>query len=386
MKRISFNAGELSPELLQRKNGQWVWEPFTFKTIPWRHSGYRDASVLILSQANGTYSVVIPDSLLDVERSMESGDVLRASYYTEQQEAFSYRSSLLSGVVKTELLSHASAYAPGDKLALRADTSLAYYVCIKDLDAGSFVNGLNAPENYPENYPENFLKAESTDGFGSVNGLTQRHYSRNEKIVLQSGYWEHYTCIRTFSDSADYMEGDVSPSDYPGHFIRGFPVGDALPCKDVLCRIRRGWNEHDLYLAIAACGNVSPGRLKQLKFLLLILPAPAWVIQPSGFCLSRFNRPAGKKAIFQPCKKGRQPFPGRGDHPVFSTNFLDRKNLFGQRKEQVCHSQNRGRSGPTASPRFQREASAPSGKGHSNRARVVSIQHQGIPPAKYARL
>lgn len=111
MKRISFNAGELSPELLQRKNGQWVWEPFTFKTIPWRHSGYRDASVLILSQANGTYSVVIPDSLLDVERSMESGDVLRASYYTEQQEAFSYRSSLLSGVIKTELLSHASAYA-----------------------------------------------------------------------------------------------------------------------------------------------------------------------------------------------------------------------------------------------------------------------------------
>lgn len=227
---LLFTHPACPPCVLKRKNGQWVWEPFTFKTIPWRHSGYRDASVLILSQADGTYSVVIPDSLPEAERSMESGDVLRASFFTEQQEAFSYRSSLLAGVVKTELLSRASAYAPGDKLALRADTSLAYYVCIKDLEAGSFVNGLNAPENYPDN----FLKAESTDGFDSVtpvSGLAQRHYSRNEKIVLQSGYWEYYTCIRAFSGSADYMEGAVSPSDYPGHFLRGLPIGDALPCK-----------------------------------------------------------------------------------------------------------------------------------------------------------
>ncbi len=28
------------------------------------------------------------------------------------------------------------------------------------------------------------------------------------------------------------MEGAVLPADYPGHFVRGLPIGDALPCKD----------------------------------------------------------------------------------------------------------------------------------------------------------
>lgn len=39
----------------------------------------------------------------------------------------------------------------------------------------------------------------------------------------------------------------------------------------LLCRIRRGWNEDDFYLAVAARGNMSPGRLKQLNFFLLIM-------------------------------------------------------------------------------------------------------------------
>ncbi len=176
--------------------------PFSVKAYPWRHSGYRDDPVLILTQADGSYSVVLPDSLPDAERAMESGDILRASFYTEQQEAFSYRSSLLVEVRKTELLSPTSSFASGARLALQGDSSLAYYVCIKDLEAGSFINELNAPENYPDN----FLKAESTDGFDSltpISGLSERNYTKNEKLVLKSGYWEYFTCIRAFSGADD---------------------------------------------------------------------------------------------------------------------------------------------------------------------------------------
>ncbi|WP_448806719.1 hypothetical protein [Akkermansia sp.] len=227
---LLFTHPACPPHVLKRENSQWKFEPFSFKAHPWRHIGYRDDPVLILTQADGSYSVVLPDSLPDAERSMESGDILRASFYTEQQEAFSYRSSLLAGVRKTELLSPTSSFASGARLALRGDSSLAYYVCIKDLEAGSFINGLNAPENYPDN----FLKAESTDGFDAltpISGLSERNYTKNEKLVLKSGYWEYFTCIRAFSGADDYVEGAVSPADYPGHFVRGLPIGDALPCK-----------------------------------------------------------------------------------------------------------------------------------------------------------
>lgn len=227
---LLFSHPACPPCVLKREEGLWKFEPFSFKILPWRHTGYRDEEILLFGTGDGGYSVVFPDTLPETERSMEAGDVLRASFYTEQEEAFAYRSALLAGVQKFDLLSATSSFAAGARLARRGDTSLAYYVCIKDLDAGSFINGLNAPENYPDN----FLKAESTDGFESVtpiSGLSERKYTKNEKIVLLSGYWEYWTCIRAFSGAADYVEGAVSPGDYPGHFLRGLAVGDALPCK-----------------------------------------------------------------------------------------------------------------------------------------------------------
>lgn len=36
----------------------------------------------------------------------------------------------------------------------------------------------------------------------------------------------------------------------------------------LLCRIRRGWDEHDFYIAMASCGKMSPRRMKQLLFFL----------------------------------------------------------------------------------------------------------------------
>lgn len=227
---LLFTHPSSPPCVLKRTDGQWQFEPFGFKVCPWRHTGYRDEEILIIGGADSSYSVILPDTLPDAERRCEAGDILRASYYTEEQEAYAYRASLLAGVQTFGTLSPSSAYAEGVRLARRGDSSLAYYVCVKDLPAGSFVNGLNSPENYPDN----FLKAESTDGFDAVapiSGLSERSYGRNEKIVLQSGYWEYWTCIHPYSGAADYIEGAVSPDDYPGHFIRGLAVGDALPCK-----------------------------------------------------------------------------------------------------------------------------------------------------------
>ncbi len=227
---LLFTHPRCAPCVLKRENSQWKFEPFPFKIHPWRHTGHRDEEILIIGGSGSSYTVILPQTLPDIERSMEAGDILRASCYTEQQEAFSYRSTLLAGIQTFDTLTPATSCVQGAKLARRGDTSLAYYVCIKDLDAGSFVNGLNAPENYPDN----FAKAESTTGFDTItpiSGLSERKYTRNEKIVLQSGYWEYYTCIRAFTGSADYVEGAVSPGDYPGHFIRGLTIGDALPSK-----------------------------------------------------------------------------------------------------------------------------------------------------------
>lgn len=227
---LLFTHPRCAPCTLKREAGLWKFEPFDFKVHPWRHTGYRDEQLLIIGAGDGSYSVIIPDSLPEEERAMEAGDILRASCYTEQQEAFAYRSSLLAGVQTINTLSHTSAWTAGAKLARRGDTSLDYYICTKDLDAGSFVNGLNSPENYPDN----FLRAENTDGFDTVtpiSGLSERKYTKNEKIVLKSGYWNYWTCVRAFDGSSDYVEGAVSPDDYPGHFIKGLPIGDALPCK-----------------------------------------------------------------------------------------------------------------------------------------------------------
>ncbi len=227
---LLFTHPRCAPCVLKRENNQWKFEPFPFNIHPWRHTGSRDEPLLIIGAGDGSYTVALPDTLPETERTMEAGDILRASTYTDQQEASAYRSSLLAGVQSFDVLSTSTTHAAGAKLARRSDTSLAYYVCTKDLDAGSFVGGLNSPENYPDN----FLKAESTDGFDSVtpiSGLSERRYSKNEKIVLKSGYWEYYTCIRAFSGPADYITGAVSPADYPGHYIRGLAVGDALPCK-----------------------------------------------------------------------------------------------------------------------------------------------------------
>lgn len=65
-------------------------------------------------------------------------------------------------------------------------------------------------------------------------------------------------------------------------------IGGAALCIHSLCRIRKDWNEHDFYLAAAVCGNMSPRRLEQLKFLLLILACSGLAYSTFRFLTSLF--------------------------------------------------------------------------------------------------
>ncbi|QHV66184.1 hypothetical protein DMI80_09890 [Akkermansia muciniphila] len=221
------------PIMVLKRNGagEWTFEEFQFKSVPWREEGYRDYPVTVSRDASGDYSVFFPEELEDVERECSSGDLLRVSYYTTQQDLFNYASQLLNGVSIITVLSPSSNIAKGQKIARRTDETKRYYSCTNDWTGStSFVTGLTAPENYPDN----FLAAESIDGYDQVtpiNALAQgMSFKKGDKIVLDSGYWEYWTCIKDFN-AASYVSGSVAPEDYPGHFIRGLAIGSAAPCR-----------------------------------------------------------------------------------------------------------------------------------------------------------
>lgn len=211
--------------------GQWTFQPFTFKSTPWREEGYRDAPITVSRDASGEYSVSFPDSLDPIERECSPGDLLRISYYTTQQDLFDYASQLLNSITPITVLSPSSNIPTGTKIARRTDETKRYYSCTSDWTGSSaFVTGLTSPENYPDN----FLAAESIDGYDQVTPITALakglSFKKGDKIVLDSGYWEYWTCIKTFTPS-DYVASSVTPSDYPGHFIRGLAIGSAAPCR-----------------------------------------------------------------------------------------------------------------------------------------------------------
>lgn len=221
------------PVMVLKRNaaGKWTFEPFEFKHVPWREEGYRDYPVTVSCDAAGDYSVKFPDELDEVEKECCSGDLLRVSYYTSQQDLFDYASRLLNGVTVITVLSPSSNIEQGQLLARRADETKRYYSCTDDWTGStSFVTGLTAPENYPDN----FLAAESIDGYDQVtpiNALSEgMSFHKGDKVVLNSGYWEFWTCIKAF-DSSSYVSGSVEPENYPGHFVRGLAIGGAAPCR-----------------------------------------------------------------------------------------------------------------------------------------------------------
>lgn len=209
--------------------GEWTLKEFELKHRPWRHKSEAREHVLQVRKDGDNIDVVFPDGIDEIEKGEATQDVdyLRVSYWVEQQEAECKKAEITSLNVEVVPTVPSSAKS-GQVFAINTDNTVKYWVCTADWENG-YVAGMDSPGNYPNN----FVAAENTKDFESV---TPRYsindfgtsISRGAKIAIKSGYWEYYTCIKDFDGPQD---GYSKFTDYPGNFIQGVAVGDALPCK-----------------------------------------------------------------------------------------------------------------------------------------------------------
>lgn len=218
------------PMVLKRDVSVWVFEPWEFKQHMWRYN-YENREFPITIERDGfEYAVEFHEDEEETADGLAAAECLRASFWTEQQEAMEYGTALRENVqVVTALPGSASV---GDKFAIATDLTVKYFVCTQDWkDAEYYMASLDSPVNYPNN----FIQAESSDGFEDVTPYYSIHdvnpggtIAKGTKIAIKSGYWEYYTCIRDFDGAS---AGYSNFSDYPGYFISGLAVGEALPCR-----------------------------------------------------------------------------------------------------------------------------------------------------------
>lgn len=218
----------------------WSFQPFEFSTPPWQTEDLQDDELTLhpLKDSPGIYAATWRqedgDSDTDTtgDHTPTTGDILRASYYTGRQEAWQPAREVHRGLIVCK--DFPSDIPAGSKLAWRGEATYEYFICTADFATTDFVQGCISPANYPDN----FIPAEDLTGFDtSANPASAideipsgKSYKKGDKIILRSGYWELYTCIRAFS-VADYIGGCNTPADYPKHFTRGIQIGSILPCR-----------------------------------------------------------------------------------------------------------------------------------------------------------
>lgn len=213
----------------------WSFQPFEFSTPPWQTEDLQEDE-LTITPNGGTYEAAWQheeegDSTDTTEEHAPApGDILRASYYTERREAWQPAREVYSNLKICEnVLS--SAYTAGQKLAWHGKETYEYFICTAKFNTTDFVSGCISPANYPDN----FIIAEDLTGFDETKAIYEmtgsRVYEKGDKIVLRSGYWELYTCIRDFTPGNDAVSGRISPADYPKHFSRGIQIGSIIPCR-----------------------------------------------------------------------------------------------------------------------------------------------------------
>lgn len=215
---------------------EWTLRRVEYKSLPWRYEGeVRDNAVTVTSmRSNGEteYSVVFSPDESEEELPQEGvADTLRVSFFVEQAEARSSSVTLREGIAAdaSPTLS-VVAHAKGDKIAVRGEDFLSYWVCKQDFSRNMYVSGLDDPSCYPDN----FELSENASGFEDAEEATSVGWfaslSKGKKFKIRAGYWELYTCIKDFTE-ADIVPGLTSYGDYAGYFVHGIEVGDALPCK-----------------------------------------------------------------------------------------------------------------------------------------------------------
>lgn len=218
--------------LTYKDDGDWELKHFDFRFLPWHnYDDRRKESVTVSFKQPMTYEVAFDEKLDTKERKPMNGDVLRVTRWIDQQEVKEGSKSLRTDVTIVEALPDKASL--GDKFAIKGESVVKYFSCIKNFSKELLVSGLDMPNNYPDS----FLASEDLSGFDEVvaySGLEEyfeknggTSISKNTKIAIASGYWEYYTCIKDFEGKED---GREAFTDYPIHFISGIPIGNAVPC------------------------------------------------------------------------------------------------------------------------------------------------------------
>lgn len=230
---------------------KFTYARYEYAEHPWETVDLQDAPLrLVPVEGELLYTVSLPNG-----ETLQTGDFLRASYYTERQEAMATAEELLDGLgeedsaeleqrwvvlngepneERVDEVTAGSSYVANDRIASCGELKKLYYTCVKTEDSwqGSrdFVTGLTSPDNYGEDFAEVL----DPTGFEDVTPVYQlsksQTYSRGAKLVILSGYWDLWICVRDFGEG-DYVEGRNKFEHYPTHFVRGIPVGDALTCE-----------------------------------------------------------------------------------------------------------------------------------------------------------
>lgn len=213
----------------------WEISQFAYKCPPWHTIDLRDHPIDIApsSTLTNAYSVTFDSKEDAIESSPQQNDILRASYYIPRQEASKLNTAGID-ILSTNFTAETKIYA-GARLATY---SLEYkaYICVKDFNGSNdFVPGCTSPENYMAEGDARFIEAEDLSGFGSIGVIpclsSTSSYKKGDKLKVEIGYWNLYTCIRDFNGSTDKTDFAHWPKDYPTHFVSGITIGDPLTCR-----------------------------------------------------------------------------------------------------------------------------------------------------------
>lgn len=228
-----FLTSLANPPLVLEYDGvdEWTLELFDIKYQPWRDNHEEKDYAINVKRIGTTITVEFPEDAPahELPDNLLTNDWLRTSYWVEQQEAPSVTDYVLEGV-GTPVSEVPATANEGDKFVLNTDDTVKYWVCTNDWSvADNYVAGMDSPANYPNQ----FIAVENASGFEDVVAKYSIKdvgdtISKGTKIAIKAGYWEYYTCVKAFDDK---VEGFTKFTDYPGYFIQGVEVGNALPCK-----------------------------------------------------------------------------------------------------------------------------------------------------------
>lgn len=209
---------------------KWELEKYELTTPPWRYNEERDNAVKIETAADGKISVTFDGEVAEEEKTPEKGDLLRLSWWTEQDETVTTTDEILEGVgIATKAPPGAK---KGMKFAIHQEDYVQYWIC-KDTwnKADLYTEGLDDPGSYKNN----FEQAENTAAFKDAKVVTSvldvnsgGNITKGTKFGMRIGYWKFYTCIR---DVDIDLPEDAKINEYPEYFSPGLAVGKPLTCR-----------------------------------------------------------------------------------------------------------------------------------------------------------